>query len=109
MMATRGEASSAANAVGASEATPAKKTKGARRAVDGLTSDEAGGLSAGLRRPAPASHGLFRPFGGRYGAARHANGGQPLTLSRHEGYDHGYYFIETFIEAHIAHHARALT
>lgn len=35
--------------------------------------------------------------------------GQPLTMRRHEGYDHSYYFIETFIEDHIAHHARALT
>jgi S-formylglutathione hydrolase len=34
--------------------------------------------------------------------------GQPLTLRRHEGYDHGYYFIATFMEEHIAHHARAL-
>jgi S-formylglutathione hydrolase len=34
--------------------------------------------------------------------------GQSLTLRRHEGYDHGYYFIQTFIEDHIAHHARAL-
>ncbi|WP_153101019.1 S-formylglutathione hydrolase [Paraburkholderia hayleyella] len=34
--------------------------------------------------------------------------GQPLTLRRHPGYDHGYYFISTFIEDHIAHHARAL-
>ncbi len=34
--------------------------------------------------------------------------GQPLTLRRHAGYDHGYYFISTFIEDHIAHHAAAL-
>ena len=34
--------------------------------------------------------------------------GQPLTLRRHEGYDHGYFFIQTFIEDHIAHHARVL-
>jgi S-formylglutathione hydrolase len=34
--------------------------------------------------------------------------GQPLTLRRHLGYDHGYYFISTFIEDHIAHHARVL-
>jgi S-formylglutathione hydrolase len=34
--------------------------------------------------------------------------GQRLTLRRHEGYDHGYYFIETFIEDHIAHHAHVL-
>jgi S-formylglutathione hydrolase len=34
--------------------------------------------------------------------------GQPLTLRRHEGYDHGYFFISTFIEDHLAHHARVL-
>jgi S-formylglutathione hydrolase len=34
--------------------------------------------------------------------------GQPLTLRRHEGYDHGYFFIQTFIADHIAHHARVL-
>ncbi|MFT3859135.1 MAG: S-formylglutathione hydrolase [Aquabacterium sp.] len=35
--------------------------------------------------------------------------GQPLTLRRHEGYDHGYYFIQSFVADHLAHHARALT
>lgn len=34
--------------------------------------------------------------------------GQPLTLRRHAGYDHGYFFIQSFIEDHLAHHARAL-
>ena len=34
--------------------------------------------------------------------------GQPLTLRRHEGYDHGYFFISTFIEDHVAHHAKVL-
>ncbi|WP_414442957.1 S-formylglutathione hydrolase [Burkholderia sp. 22PA0106] len=34
--------------------------------------------------------------------------GQPLTLRSHEGYDHGYYFISTFIADHIAHHAKTL-
>jgi S-formylglutathione hydrolase len=34
--------------------------------------------------------------------------GQPLTLRRHEGYDHGYYFISTFVADHIAHHAGEL-
>lgn len=34
--------------------------------------------------------------------------GQPLELRRHEGYDHGYYFISTFMEDHLAHHARVL-
>jgi len=31
--------------------------------------------------------------------------GQPLTLRRHEGYDHGYYFISTFMQDHIRFHA----
>lgn len=34
--------------------------------------------------------------------------GQPLTLRRQEGYDHGYYFISTFMAEHIQHHARTL-
>ena len=34
--------------------------------------------------------------------------GQPLILRRHEGYDHGYYFIASFMADHIAHHARLL-
>jgi S-formylglutathione hydrolase len=34
--------------------------------------------------------------------------GQPLTLRRHEGYDHGYYFISTFIADHVRHHAERL-
>jgi len=33
---------------------------------------------------------------------------QPLTLRRHEGYDHGYYFISSFIQDHIAFHAQRL-
>ena len=34
--------------------------------------------------------------------------GQPLTLRWHERYDHGYYFISTFMEDHLRHHAEAL-
>ena len=34
--------------------------------------------------------------------------GQPLTLRRHAGYDHGYYFVASFIEDHLRHHHRAL-
>ncbi|MDY0872493.1 S-formylglutathione hydrolase [Dongia rigui] len=34
--------------------------------------------------------------------------GQKLTLRRHEGYDHGYYFISTFVEDHLRHHAKIL-
>ena len=32
--------------------------------------------------------------------------GQPLELRRHAGYDHGYFFIATFIADHLRHHAR---
>ncbi len=31
-----------------------------------------------------------------------------LELRRHEGYDHGYYFISTFMEAHLKHHSDLL-
>jgi len=34
--------------------------------------------------------------------------GQPLTLRRHAGYDHGYYFIASFVEDHLRHHAATL-
>jgi S-formylglutathione hydrolase len=34
--------------------------------------------------------------------------GYPLALRRHAGYDHGYYFIATFMEDHLEHHARCL-
>jgi S-formylglutathione hydrolase len=34
--------------------------------------------------------------------------GQPLTLRRHPGYDHSYYFISTFIADHMRFHAEAL-
>ena len=34
--------------------------------------------------------------------------GQPLTVRRHAGYDHGYYFISTFVHDHLDHHAQIL-
>ena len=34
--------------------------------------------------------------------------GLKLTLRSHAGYDHGYYFISTFMEDHLRHHAAAL-
>jgi S-formylglutathione hydrolase len=34
--------------------------------------------------------------------------GQPLALRRHAGYDHGYYFIQSFMADHLVHHAEAL-
>jgi len=35
--------------------------------------------------------------------------GQALTLRRHAGYDHGYFFIASFIEDHLRFHASTLT
>ncbi len=37
-----------------------------------------------------------------------AAAGQPLTLRRHEAYDHGYYFIASLMADHLAHHAATL-
>ncbi len=34
--------------------------------------------------------------------------GQPLSLRRHEGYDHGYYFIQSVMADHLVHHHRQL-
>jgi S-formylglutathione hydrolase len=33
---------------------------------------------------------------------------QALDLRRHEGYDHGFYFVASFIERHLRHHAKLL-
>ncbi|MCJ7798638.1 MAG: S-formylglutathione hydrolase [Polaromonas sp.] len=35
--------------------------------------------------------------------------GQPLTIRRHPGYDHSYYFIATFMADHLKHHAAQLS
>lgn len=37
-----------------------------------------------------------------------AAAGQALRLRRHEGYDHSYWFVQSFVEDHLRHHARAL-
>ena len=37
-----------------------------------------------------------------------ASVGQPLTLRKHAGYDHGYYFIATLMADHLHHHAQQL-
>ena len=34
---------------------------------------------------------------------------QPLTLRKHAGYDHGYYFVASFVGDHLRHHALQLT
>jgi S-formylglutathione hydrolase len=43
----------------------------------------------------------------RFSAAA-ARAGQPLDLRMQDGYDHGYYFIQTFMTDHLRHHAAAL-
>jgi len=35
--------------------------------------------------------------------------GQHLTLRMHDGYDHGYFFVASFIDDHLVHHARVLS
>lgn len=37
-----------------------------------------------------------------------AEADQPLELRRHPGYDHSYYFIQTFVGDHLEYHARGL-
>ena len=37
-----------------------------------------------------------------------AQAGQPLELRRHAGYDHGYFFIQTFVADHLRFHRRQL-
>jgi len=34
--------------------------------------------------------------------------GYPVTLRRQPGYDHGYYFIQSFVDDHLRHHGRIL-
>jgi S-formylglutathione hydrolase len=41
-------------------------------------------------------------------AAAAAKSGQQLTLRMQPGYDHGYYFIQTFMAEHLRHHAEQL-
>ena len=41
-------------------------------------------------------------------AAAAAKSGQQLNLRMQPGYDHGYYFIQTFMADHLRHHAEQL-
>jgi S-formylglutathione hydrolase len=69
--------------------------------------------ASGWRRPILVDQGLADPFLAsqlrpEWFEAACAAASIPLTLRRHGGYDHSYYFIATFIGEHIAHHARWL-
>jgi S-formylglutathione hydrolase len=69
--------------------------------------------SARWPRPILVDQGLADPFlerelqpGLLEAACREA--GVALTLRRHPGYDHGYFFISSLIDDHLRHHAREL-
>jgi S-formylglutathione hydrolase len=68
---------------------------------------------AAFHSPILIDQGLSDPFLGRElqperfeQACKEAH--QALTLRRHPGYDHGYYFIQSFIADHLRHHAQHL-
>ncbi len=78
---------------------------------------DASALMSRVRRPFPGGilvdQGLADPFletqlrpEAFEEACRRAD--QPLTLRRHAGYDHGYYFVSTFVADHVAFLADAL-
>lgn len=78
---------------------------------------DASALMAGRRNPFPAGILIDQGLADKFlpnqlcpeaFEAACAQAGQPLTLRRHAGYDHGYYFIATFIQDHLAHHAGIL-
>ncbi|CUJ25281.1 MULTISPECIES: S-formylglutathione hydrolase [unclassified Achromobacter] len=78
---------------------------------------DASALMRGLRQPFPdgilvdqgtADQFLAEQLYPEVFEAACASAGQPLTLRRQEGYDHGYYFISTFIEDHIRFHVERL-
>ncbi|MDV6344207.1 S-formylglutathione hydrolase [Nitrosomonas sp. Is37] len=77
--------------------------------------DATGLIEAGRRLPALLiDQGLSDPFLAeqlqldRFEAACQLTG-QPLTIRRHEGYDHSYYFISTFMADHLQHHYNQLS
>ena len=80
----------------------------------GWLQHDASELMRGLQAPYPAGilidQGLADPFLGQQQLrpetfeAACALARQPLTLRRHPGYDHGYYFISTFMADHLAFH-----
>jgi S-formylglutathione hydrolase len=74
-------------------------------------------LMAGLRTPYPAGILIDQGLADKFLAdqlypevfeAACLAAAQPLQLRRHAGYDHGYYFIATFMEDHIRFHAQRL-
>lgn len=78
---------------------------------------DASELMAASRAPYPAGILVDQGLADRFLAqqlypdvfeAACAQAGQPLQLRRHADYDHGYYFISTYMEDHIRFHAERL-
>lgn len=78
---------------------------------------DASALMATMRAPFPQGILIDQGLGDKFLAeqlypdmfeAACAEAGQPLELRRHADYDHGYYFISTFIEDHLRFHRRHL-
>lgn len=71
-------------------------------------------LTANFNRPILIDQGTTDPFLGQQQLLPEVfeqaceKAGQPLTLRFQDGYNHSYYFIATFIEDHIAHHAKLM-
>ncbi|HEY9823275.1 MAG TPA: S-formylglutathione hydrolase [Candidatus Sericytochromatia bacterium] len=71
-------------------------------------------LTANYNRPILIDQGTIDPFLEKQQLlpevfeAACEKAGQPLNLRFQEGYNHSYYFIASFIEDHICHHAAAL-
>lgn len=72
-------------------------------------------IESGYRLPVPLiDQGLNDPYLAEqlhpdYFETACQQAGQPVTLRRHAGYDHSYFFISTFIEDHLKHHHTVLT
>lgn len=78
---------------------------------------DASALMASVRTPYPAGILVDQGLADKFLAeqllperleAACATAAQPLTLRRHAGYDHGYWFIQSFIEDHLRWHAERL-
>jgi S-formylglutathione hydrolase len=78
---------------------------------------DASALMAAARTPYPAGILLDQGLADKFLVAQLqpetfeaacAQAAQPLTLRRHAGYDHGYYFIASFVEDHLRWHAQRL-
>jgi len=78
---------------------------------------DASALMAGMKSPFPQGILIDQGLGDKFLAdqlhpeafeAACDKAGQRLTLRRHAGYDHGYYFISTFIEDHLKFHREHL-